>query len=251
MPQAVALDWGFKRNMQLLTANRVTPEDGFTYSQQPGVEYRRWAEWRFEQGPALYIRHTAPYTAFGGHWEMLEEAAYRTRRELTLWNEYAHRDGEPIYRVYSVAPAPPLTGLPTGATARDARLGDEIRLLGHEPLEPQWQTGSRVLFHVYWQAATQPQTDYKVFVHLSGADEQVMAQHDGVPMLWAYPTSAWSAGEIVADRIILALPADLAPGRYRLWIGLYDEATGERLSVSHEGERLPDERLLMADVEMP
>ncbi len=250
VPQAVALDWGFKRNMQLLTGNRVIPEDGFTYSQQPGIEYRSWAEWRFEQGPALYIAHTPAYTAFGGHRELLEEAAYRTGRELTLWKEYAHRDGVPIYRVYSVAAAPPVTELPVDATGLEARFGAELTLLGHDPLGEAWQAGSRAVFHVYWQAETEPQADYKVFVHLSVADEQVMAQHDGVPMLWAYPTSAWQAGEIIADRIQLSLSEDLTPGLYRLWIGMYHEQTGERLSAVREGERLPDDRLMLAEIEV-
>jgi hypothetical protein len=247
-PQAVALDWGFKRNLQLLTENRVIPEDGFTYSQRPGEEYRRWAEWRLDQGEALYIENTPPYTAFGGHAELLEEAAYRTGRALTLWREYTQRDGEPVYRVYSVSDAPPILALPANAVSLPARFGDEIALLGHDPLGEVWTAGERVVFHIYWRAESQPQDSYKVFGHLAAPDERVVAQHDGVPVLWAYPTGAWQEGEIVADRIVLALPADLPEGVYRLWLGLYGEADGERLAAYHGDARLADDRLLLGEI---
>ncbi len=249
-PPAVALDWGFKRNMQLLTNNRVIPEDGFTYSQQPDESYRCWAEWRLAQGPALYIEHAAPYVAFGGHRERLEEAAYRTGRELVLWREYRQRDGQPIYRVYSVVAAVPLEGLPQEAVALAAQFGDEIALLGHDPFAATWRSGEEHLFNLYWQAEGPPAEDYQVFVHLAAPDEQIVAQHDGMPVLWAYPTSSWEAGEIVADRVVLRLPNEVAPGRYRLWLGLYRQADGVRLEARQDGSLLPDGRLLLGEIEI-
>jgi hypothetical protein len=46
-----------------------------------------------------------------------------------------------------------------------------------------------------------------------------------------YPTSLWDAGEIIRDKIELAIPAGLAAGRYQLLVGMYDQATGERLAI--------------------
>lgn len=246
----VALDWGLKRNIQLLTGNRVVPEDGFTYSQQPDEAYRRWAEWRLEQGPALYVEHVAPYVAFGGHRPLLEEAAYRTGRQLLLWREYCQRDGRPVYRVYRVVDAPPLAALPADAVPSNARLGEEIALLGHDALPRNGRPGETLVFHLYWRAERRPAADYKVFVHLAAPDERILAQHDGVPKLWAHPTSAWQAGEIVADRIILSLPEEVAPGRYRLWLGLYRESDGARLPVYMDDVRMPDDRLLLGELEV-
>jgi hypothetical protein len=39
----------------------------------------------------------------------------------------------------------------------------------------------------------------------------------------------------VAEARALALPAGLAPGEYRLLVGLYDAATGERLPATGDG----------------
>ena len=36
------------------------------------------------------------------------------------------------------------------------------------------------------------------------------------------------------------MPADLAPGRYPVWIGMYDRASGARLPVTVEGELQPN-----------
>jgi hypothetical protein len=56
-----------------------------------------------------------------------------------------------------------------------------------------------------------------------------VAQHDRAPEGGFYPTSQWDVGESVADIYPLALPETLAPGAYRLVVGLYDPATGQRL----------------------
>ena len=55
-----------------------------------------------------------------------------------------------------------------------------------------------------------------------------------------YPTSAWEAGERIIDNRLIALPADLPGGQYRLIVGLYDPLDGMRLSlVGQEAEFAP------------
>ena len=46
-----------------------------------------------------------------------------------------------------------------------------------------------------------------------------------------YPTQNWAAGELVRDRHTLTLPADLAPGAYRLIVGVYRAADRARLET--------------------
>jgi hypothetical protein len=52
--------------------------------------------------------------------------------------------------------------------------------------------------------------------------------------LGTYPTSVWDAGEVVADMRSIELPADLRPGVYSIWIGLYRLADGQRLPVDSD-----------------
>jgi hypothetical protein len=73
--------------------------------------------------------------------------------------------------------------------------------------------------------------NYTTFVHLRDAAGQVVAQKDQPPLSGAYPTSLWDSGEIIADEIIILVPAELSAGKYQLVIGWYDVQTGQRLAV--------------------
>ena len=72
---------------------------------------------------------------------------------------------------------------------------------------------------------------YKVFVHLLDANGVPRAQADVIPQNGARPTWSWLPGEIIADEIVLKIPADLPAGQYRLTTGLYNELSGERLTL--------------------
>jgi hypothetical protein len=69
-----------------------------------------------------------------------------------------------------------------------------------------------------------------VFVHLLAAGNK-LAQFDARPCGGECPTSGWRPGAIVVDRHQVALPPDAPPGPYRLAVGLYLLATGERVPV--------------------
>lgn len=93
------------------------------------------------------------------------------------------------------------------------------------------QAGDRVLVEVIWQPLQPFAQDLKVFVHLVDAQDQVLAQFDGPPQAGSYPTSHWSPGEIIEDAYPIDFPAGAPPGPYRVYLGLYDEATLARLPV--------------------
>jgi hypothetical protein len=78
--------------------------------------------------------------------------------------------------------------------------------------------------------------DYTVFVHLVDSAGKTVAQHDGQPS-WEVPlpTSTWQPGEMLQDRHLLTLPADLPPGEYQLRAGVYYWQTLERLPVVEDG----------------
>jgi hypothetical protein len=95
--------------------------------------------------------------------------------------------------------------------------------------------GEVVAVRLWWRADGAPDRDYAAYVHLVGpTDALPLAQADG-PAGGDYPMTLWEPGERVAEARALALPAGLAPGEYRLLVGLYDAATGERLPASGDG----------------
>jgi hypothetical protein len=95
--------------------------------------------------------------------------------------------------------------------------------------------GEELPLTLYWQA-TRPLTGtLHVFVHVVGEDGQRYAPADGPPVAGlegALPVDHWPVGETLPDRRTLPLPASLAPGLYRLEVGLYDPSTGDRLPIT-------------------
>ena len=77
--------------------------------------------------------------------------------------------------------------------------------------------------------------DYNVFVHLLDGRGQLVAQTDSAPVGGSQPTSSWQAGEMIADRHGVLVPATLPAGEYELRVGIYSPPTGERLPVEDAG----------------
>lgn len=110
---------------------------------------------------------------------------------------------------------------PTGLTRADAVFGDAVRLIGYtlEPTTPI--AGETLAVRLAWQAVTEMEESYRVFVHFVGEDARVVAQSDGEPAEWTRPTTGWAVGEVVVETRVLAIPATLPPGEYALRAGLY------------------------------
>lgn len=110
----------------------------------------------------------------------------------------------------------------------DAVWGGAIALRGVD-----WHRIANTLYVDFqWEALRALEVDYKLFVHLlpigSAADAAPLAQFDGMPRDWTYPTSEWQEGELITDQARLDLrgvPADA----YRIAIGWYDPDTQQRL----------------------
>jgi len=92
-----------------------------------------------------------------------------------------------------------------------------------------------------WQTVAPLTDDYTIFLHVLTPEAKI-AQRDSQPCDGECPTSGWQPGEIVADRHRLDLPASAPPGPYRLAVGLYLLASGQRAAVvgSDEGTVILD-----------
>jgi 4-amino-4-deoxy-L-arabinose transferase-like glycosyltransferase len=133
--------------------------------------------------------------------------------------------------------------LPIPATPQvtlDAQFGDVVRLDGYsivqssnQPInQPSGQSSNPTLhLTLFWTALAQMDTDYTVFLHVQDATRARVTQRDSQPLDGDYPTSQWRTGETVVDPYRIKLPADLPPGEYQIWGGLYQLETLERLPV--------------------
>jgi len=113
-----------------------------------------------------------------------------------------------------------------------ANLGDQVNLIGYDLSGDKLAPGATLTVTLYWQARQEMVGDYKTFVHLLDATGHLIVGSDAVPANWTRPTTGWIAGEYVTDPHTLVLPASLAPGDYRLEVGLYDAESSVRLGES-------------------
>lgn len=100
------------------------------------------------------------------------------------------------------------------------------------------RAGDIIPLALTWTASSAPPANLSVFVHLGLADGPPVAQNDGAPAAGFRPTTSWRPGESIVDqRGVLITPAT-PPGRYTLFVGLYDPATGQRLKLTSSADRL-------------
>jgi hypothetical protein len=98
------------------------------------------------------------------------------------------------------------------------------------------EAGNPLHLVLYWQAHNRVDERYTVFTQLWDPIGQLIAQQDNWPVLGLAPTDSWQPGVVVRDPYLLAIPAEVEAGRYRLLIGLYTDA-GRRPFTLSNGER--------------
>jgi len=114
---------------------------------------------------------------------------------------------------------------------------DQIELIGagvkvRQPLNTQ----GRVDVLLNWKSLSRLDQDYTVFVQLLDANGVLIAQHDGQPAASYMPTSTWQPQTLVSDRHSIIFPSTTPEGDYRLIVGLYLPATGERLRLGNSNQ---------------
>jgi hypothetical protein len=206
---------------------------------QPGGE-RLTIRLRDARGNVIAESMTFPLWNTATRWSANELIV--DRRELSIPAGPARQasieveGGGRTVRVGTVA-LPPSSGRTRPALANrvDARFGGQLALTGWavSGLGPDRALlpGGRIELALEWTALRNVDEDYTVFVHLIGPDERRYGQVDGQPAAGLAPTTLLLPGEPLLDRRSLPVAGNAPPGRYRIDVGLYRLATGERLPV--------------------
>ncbi len=125
---------------------------------------------------------------------------------------------------------PSLEGRPgMPVQVRGDRFAEELTLEAAGLAQTTYRRGDVLHLLLVWRPEMPLTRDYKFFVHVADESERPLTQWDGFPCLNLGRTSQWAAGESIADHVVMPIPDDLLPGHYSLLVGLYDEASGERL----------------------
>jgi hypothetical protein len=142
---------------------------------------------------------------------------------------------------------PGLLWLSSALTARwqpqrlSSSVGEQSLLIGAD-LPGSARPGDRVAVTLYWFNLHDTDQNYQVFVHLLDASGAVRAQHDGEPVGGFTPTTRWRPNELILDRHLMTLPADLPPGAYELRAGMYQLHPLRNLPVTPGRGLLPEDQ---------
>jgi hypothetical protein len=154
--------------------------------------------------------------------------------EVVLTRRLGELDAQGSFR-----PNEPAFVLPSGIEPAAAVFGDIIQLHGYQLAK----TADNIHLTLYWQALSDGQSDYTRFVHLVDPDlaGPPLSQDDGLPRHNSYPTSQWTADEIISDTVNLSLP-DVPPGIYQIVVGFYQSTDNlPRLTaVADDGTPFPN-----------
>jgi hypothetical protein len=130
----------------------------------------------------------------------------------------------------------------------DITFGDkgQIRLIGYDLDGAELTPGEAIDLTLHWQGLAIISIDYTVFIHIIDAAGELATQQDTMPGDGRYRTSLWFVDETIRDQHHIVLPSELPSGEYRIALGLYYWATGERLpSLNRDGESILDFRPIL------
>lgn len=149
-------------------------------------------------------------------------------------------EGFPLYNLITipagVQPQIPNPDMPI-------EFGNRLQLAGHTSLPGLLHAGDSFTTTLYWHVRATLPADYSVFVHVILRDSSTpspVAQHDAWPCAGSESTSHWQVGEGIVDPHPITLPADVSPGQYEVWVGLYEWASGERVPITSLTPPAPD-----------
>jgi len=117
----------------------------------------------------------------------------------------------------------------------------ELELLGYS-VSGMLQRGRVVEFITHWRAIGTPKRDGTIFLHMLSEQGQLISQDDNPPIVdgLARSTLTYRPGEGINQIHRLAIPADLAPGQYRLYAGIYDRQGLERWPAQQNAQPAKD-----------
>lgn len=179
----------------------------------------------------------------------IEVGLYRlaTMDPLPAFDPQENRVGRPIIgRIKVHVPTPPTAP----EEPLDVTFDERVRLVGYDLETRSTRSGTSMPLTLHWHVMGELERDYTVFAHLVDDQERIVGQGDAPPLDNDYPTSFWGVGENLVDEHLLDVEEDTAPGSYRLFVGLYDPTTGQRLPPSDSEGNLKGDRAFITDVEI-
>ncbi len=147
--------------------------------------------------------------------KLLEKYARPVPVEASFWHVRL--------RHYLLPPGTHFPAFPEPERKIEVNFGGRVKLLGYD-----WD-GKRL--SLYWQALSFMDKDYQLSLRVTDEDGIPWGQIDRRPASYLYPTFRWRPGEIIPGELELPLPPGSPPGKYRLFLSLYDLQTLREIDI--------------------
>jgi 4-amino-4-deoxy-L-arabinose transferase-like glycosyltransferase len=168
----------------------------------------------------ITARHDQLYAIFWGEAERDPERLVERWLDAHAFKATDEWVGDVRFVVYAVPPEPAMEM----ERPASVQFGEAITLRGYTLRGEQVQPGDIVQVTLFWETAEPLAQRHKVFLHLVDEAGTPLAQRDSEPGGGLALTTTWQPGVVVVDNHGVLVPPALAPGSYRLMLGLYDLA---------------------------
>jgi len=123
----LAVDWGFKNNIQILTQGRVNPIEIFQYSWNPNEEFFKEVSRRIKDPNNRYLFYAREFASFD-RYDAFERIVREANKVVQLEKVFYQRDGKPVYYLYRViAPGQGYSLWVGGVRGRSGRQGGGLQ----------------------------------------------------------------------------------------------------------------------------
>ncbi len=130
-----------------------------------------------------------------------------------------------------------LTPEAQAATRLTTPFGAALQLLDYHIATQTATPGEPISLTLTWQALAPTPSDHSIFVHVYGAGERIIAQRDSFPGRGLLSTTWLEPGYTWQETYIIAIPPmAYAPDELTVRVGVYETATGARLTVPNGDE---------------
>ncbi len=194
--------------------------------------YRQWMELEIPPGTATNRALSLVLTL----WHDINGEFLRHRilsSDLKLLGDAQVVLGELVLRANSPAStSPPLARFENGFS------------LGAVDLPKVARAGENLVIPFTWRSSENSREDHAQFLHLGNVETGEWVVYDQQPLGARLPTRSWYPGLADSETWQVPLPADLAPGHYQVFTGLYRMGDQERVPATDaDGRRFIDARV--------
>jgi len=154
--------------------------------------------------------------------------------------------------IYAPIDAPPERIPPWPVYRADADFGP-AKLIGYDlPRGLTIKRGTLLPVSLLWRHDGWPDGmtpfDYSINVSLISAEGAAVAQRAVPPMGTFGPMTLWITGGYYRDNHALEIPADVPPGKYDVWVLVFDWRDGKRLPLRNARSGLPTDHLVLTTI---